>query len=134
MTSATSDPRTRTRPAGRRRLLLAVLLVTLGSFMPWLSTALGSLSGARGAGLWTFYAAMLGLAGALVPRPRISGVHAAVFAAAAILLPVWQIVHVLRLVGFGGWSPGPGIVLVLGGGVLAAVAAWQYFNEGDRPA
>lgn len=131
MTSATRDRTVPTRLPGRRRLLLAVLLVTIGSFMPWLNTALGSLSGARGAGLWTFYAAMLGLAGALIPRPRISGVHAAVFAVVAVALPVWQLVHVLRLVGFGGWTPGPGMVLVVGGGVLAAVAAKQYLLPAD---
>ncbi len=44
------------------------------------------------------------------------------FALVAIGIPVWQVVHVLDLVGTGGWRPGPGLVLVFGGGVLAAVA------------
>jgi hypothetical protein len=31
-----------------------------------------------------------------------------------------------------GWIPGPGLVLTLAGGVLAAVAAWQLWSS--RPA
>lgn len=103
-------------------------MVVLGSFLPWIDTAVGSVSGARGAGLWTFYAAMLGLAGALVPMRRVAAVQAAVFALVAVAVPVWQVVHVLTLVGTGGWVPGPGLVLVLGGGVLAASAAAQLFR------
>lgn len=97
-------------------------MVTFGSFMPWLDTALGTVSGIRGAGLWTFYAAMLGLAGALVPIRTLAVVQGAIFAVVAVALPVWQLVHVLNLVGTGGWMPGPGLVLVFGGGVLAGVA------------
>jgi hypothetical protein len=101
----------------------AVLMVVMGSFMPWVDTAVGAISGAQGAGLWSFYAAMLGLAGALVPSRRIGGVQGAIMAAAAIGLVTWQVVHLLRLVGFEGWAPGPGLVFVFGGGVLAAVAS-----------
>lgn len=103
-------------------------MVVLGSFMPWVDTAVGSVSGARGAGLWTFYAAMLGLAAALIPSRRVAAVQAAVFAAVAVVLPLWQVLRLLRLVGTEGWSPGPGLVLVFGGGVLAATAAVQLFR------
>jgi hypothetical protein len=37
-------------------------------------------------------------------------------------------VHLLDLVGTAGWLPGPGLVLVLGGGVLAATASVQLFR------
>jgi hypothetical protein len=113
--------RPRVDPA-RKMLGGAVLMVLLGSFMPWVDTAAGAIMGARGAGLWTFYAAMLGLAGALVPSRRIGGVQAILMSLAAIALPTWQVVHLLNLVGFEGWMPGPGLVLVFGGGVLAGVA------------
>lgn len=105
-------------------------MVLFGSFLPWVDTAVGSISGARGAGLWTFYAAMLGLAGALVPvrMRRVGAVQAVIFAAVATLVPLWQVVHLLNLVGTGGWVPGPGLVLVFGGGVLAAAAAVQLFR------
>lgn len=131
MSSATARSEVRARrgpdPA-KRRLAGAVAMVLLGSFLPWVDTAVGSVSGARGAGLWTFYAAMLGLAGALMPWRRVAGGHATVFAAVAIVVPVWQVVHLLSLVGTGGWTPGPGLVLVLGGGVLGATAAAQLFR------
>lgn len=117
------------RPAvpGRRQLAGAVAIVMLGSFLPWISTAIENVSGARGPGLWTFYAAMLGLAGALLPgrRHRWAAVHAAVMAGVCVALPVWQLVHVIDLVGIGGWMPGPGLVLVFGGGVLSGVAAYR---------
>jgi hypothetical protein len=126
---APKSARTRRRadPA-KRRLAGAVAMVVFGSFLPWVDTAVGSVSGARGAGLWTFYAAMLGLAGALVPVRRVAAVQAAVFAAVALILPAWQVVRLLNLVGTGGWSPGPGLVLVFGGGVLGATAAVQLFR------
>ncbi|WP_204163451.1 hypothetical protein [Nocardioides gilvus] len=129
--TTTTMIRTRRRadPA-KRRLAGAVAMVLFGSFLPWIDTAVGSISGASGAGLWTFYAAMLGLAGALIPARlrRIGAVQAAIFAAVATLVPAWQVVHLLNLVGTGGWMPGPGLVLVFGGGVLAATAAVQLFR------
>ena len=97
-------------------------MVTLGSFLPWLDTAVGTVSGARGPGLWTFYAAMLGLAGALVPVRTLAMMQGSVLAVVAVVLPVWQLVHMLRLVGTVGWIPGPGLVLVFGGGVVAGFA------------
>jgi hypothetical protein len=130
MTGAEAPKAVRTRrvdPA-KRRLAGAVAMVFFGSFLPWIDTAVGSVSGARGAGLWTFYAAMVGLAGTLVPVRRLAAVQAAIFAAVALLVPAWQVVHLLDLVGTDGWVPGPGLVLVIGGGVLAAAAAVQLFR------
>lgn len=118
MTSA-GRPR---RPPAQRRLLGASVLVLLGAFLPWVYTGVGAVSGVRGAGLWTFYAGMLGLAGALVASRRMAGVQALVLAAAAVGLTGWQLVHLASLVGFSGWAPGPGLVLTAGGGVLAAAA------------
>lgn len=107
---------------GRGKMFGAVAMVVVGSFMPWVDTAAGQVSGAGGPGLWTFYAALLGLAAALVPIRGLRLGQGVVFAAAAIGLPVWQVVHLLRLVGTSGWLPGPGLVLVVGGGVLAVAA------------
>lgn len=118
----TSPASTRRAPVpGRRQLLGAVALIAFGSMIPWLMTGLGSISGLRGGGLWTFYAAMLGLAGALVPHRTLALVQGSIMALVALVLPVWQVVHVLTLVGTGGWWPGPGLVLVFTGGVVAAL-------------
>ena len=113
----------------RRKLILAMVLVMVGSFLPWLYVGGIAKSGALGPGLWTFYASMLGLAGVLLPFHRVGGVHAAVMAAAALGVPAWQIVHVVNLVGIGGWMPGPGLVLVVGGGVVAAGAAMRLLRD-----
>lgn len=113
----------------RRRLILAMVLVMVGSFLPWLYAGGIAKSGALGPGLWTFYASMLGLAGVLLPYHRVGGVHAAIMAAVALLVPVWQVVHVLNLVGWGGWTPGPGLVMVVGGGVVAAGCAVRLLRE-----
>ncbi len=104
-------------------------MVLLGAFLPWVDTAVGSISGTRGAGLWTFYAAMLGLAGALVPNRVLAITQAAVLAVAATALPVWQVWYLIDLVGRSGWAPGPGLVLTFGGGVLAATAAYSLWRE-----
>ncbi len=122
----------RRHPASRR-LLVAALLILVGAFLPWLATGAGNVSGVRGAGLWTMYAAVLGLAGAAVRSPRIAALHAAVLAAAALVLSLWQLVHVIGLVGFQGWIPGPGLVMTIGGGVLAVSAAHTLFGAGSPP-
>lgn len=112
----------------RKRLLLGAGMALLGAFLPWLYTGVGTVNGARGAGLWVAYAAIFGLAGALMPMRRVSAAQAAVLAAVAVALPLWQVVHIAGLVGFEGWMPGPGIILCLGGGVLAALAALQLWR------
>lgn len=127
-TSKRTTTRTPMHP-GRKRLAMATAMVMIGSFMPWVNTSLGNLSGARGPGVWTFYAAMLGLAGALLPLRRLGALQGAILAAVAVTLPVWQLARVLNAVGAGGWMPGPGMVLVLGGGVLAGVAAVQLYRQ-----
>lgn len=132
--SAPVTGRTRTRRArvpGRGQLLAATIMVLVGSFMPWVYTALGGISGARGAGLWTFYAGVIGLAGRLIPHRMTAVVHAAILSAASVGIIAWQIVHLLTQVGTGGWAPGPGLVLVLGGGVLAGVAARNLWRSRD---
>ncbi|WP_299446368.1 hypothetical protein [uncultured Phycicoccus sp.] len=128
-TSAAAPVRVRRRmePA-RKRLLLAALMALVGAFLPWLYTGVGNINGARGAGLWVAYAAVFGVAGALMPMRRVSAVQAAVLAAVALALPIWQLVHLAGLVGFEGWMPGPGIIMCLGGGVLAAVAGRQLWQ------
>ncbi len=108
---------------GRRSLLGASLLVLFGSFMPWVDTPLGTVLGGQGAGLWTFYACMLGFAGVMVPLRGLAVAQAALLGVVALALPLWQVGHLLSLVGTAGWMPGPGLVLVLGGGVLACVSA-----------
>jgi hypothetical protein len=112
-------------PAGKGALLGASVMVLLGSFMPWIDTAVGNISGARGPGLWTFYAAMLGFAGVMVPLLRLAGAQAAALGLTAVGLTTWQVVHLLDLVGTAGWRPGAGLVFVFCGGVVALVAAWR---------
>lgn len=131
----TTTPGRRGRTSsGRRRLLGASAMVAFGAFLPWVQTAVGSVAGVRGAGLWTFYAAALGLAGALVPWRRLSAAQGAVLGLVALGLGLWQVVHLYRLVGLQGWMPGPGLVLTIGGGVLALVAARALLREGGGAA
>ncbi|MGJ9413247.1 hypothetical protein ACHAAC_11130 [Aeromicrobium sp. CF4.19] len=128
MSSSTTGPPVTRRPA-RTMALVAVLLVVIGSFLPWVHTPIGNVSGGRGAGLWTAYAAFVGLAGTLMPWHRVGAGHLAVFAVVALALPAWQLLHLVNLVGFGGWMPGTGLVLVAVGGVLAATAALRTWRQ-----
>lgn len=105
-------------------------MVLVGAFLPWVYSGAGNVLGIHGAGLWTLYASFLGIAGAIVRSPRVVAVHAAILAVVAVALPLWQVAHLLSLVGLEGWMPGAGLVLTLGGGVVAAVAAMRLWHEG----
>ncbi|WP_139722402.1 hypothetical protein [Serinicoccus chungangensis] len=116
------------RAPGQGRLLLAAGMMVLGGFLPWVYTYVGPVSGAVGAGLWVFYAGLLAFAGGMVPAVRLRGLVVAqsvVCAVVALGLPLWQVVHLLRLLGLEGWMPGPGLVLSAFGGVLCLLAARQ---------
>lgn len=119
----------RRRMPGQGRLLGAAALLVVGALLPWVYGPTGAVTGMRGPGLWTFYAAMLALAAGLVPaRLRVvAAVQGALTGLIAIALPVWQVVHLLQLVGTQGWAPGPGLVMTLAGGVLCFVAARQLY-------
>lgn len=103
----------------QRMLALLAAGVIVGSFMPWIETGLGTYRGFAGPGQWLFYAGVLGLGAGLVPVRALALVQGAVMAVAAIALPLWQIGRLVRLVGFQGWSPGLGLMLILGCGVMA---------------
>ena len=118
----------RRRMPGQLRLLAASAMIILGAFLPWLYTPAGTVTGMRGPGQWTATVGMLALAGALVPVRWLAIGQAVVAAAICLALPVWQVVHVLRLVGLQGWIAGPGLVMTLAGAVLAGAAAWQLWS------
>lgn len=136
----------RRRPPGQMRLLGAGAFMALGGWLPWLYTGLGTVSGAVGLsrtlvlgvapGLWVFYFALLAVAGGILP-PRLRAaavVQGFVAGAVGLLLPVWQAVQLLRLVGTEGWLPGPGLVLSAFGGILALTAARQLMRAEPVPA
>lgn len=127
MTGAVTAPPAQAAPSPWRwshpRQRLLVLLsagVIVGAFMPWIETGLGTYRGFAGPGPFLFYAGVLGLGAGLVPVRALAVGQGAILAAAAVALPLWQIVRLVRLVGFEGWSPGVGMMLILGCGLMAA--------------
>lgn len=106
-------------------LLVAALVTMVASFLPWLDTALGSTNGAVVGGLYTFYAGLVALPGALLRRRRVVTGHALVLAVVGIALPAWRLLWALRrLPGLGqAWFPGSGLLLVLISGAVAAFVA-----------
>jgi hypothetical protein len=114
---------------GQQTLLWASVLITVGAFLPWLMTGVGTFTGMRGAGSWTVFAGVLGVGASLMRNRRLVLVHAVGIAAIAIALPVWQLLHLLRLVGFGGWLPGIGLIMTLGGGIAIARACLELRSD-----
>ena len=108
---------------GQQTLLWASVLITVGAFLPWLMTGVGTFTGMRGAGSWTVFAGVIGLGVSLVRSRRVVLAHAIGIAAIAIVLPGWQLIHTIGLVGFRGWLPGIGLIMTLGGGIVIAGAA-----------
>lgn len=114
---------------GQQTLLWASVLVTVGAFLPWLMTGVGTFTGMRGAGSWTVFAGVIGIGVSLVRSRRVVLVHAVGIAAIAIVLPGWQLLHTIGLVGFRGWLPGIGLIMTLGGGIAIARAAHEIHAE-----
>lgn len=113
----------RRRLPGQGKLLAVAALLIVGAMLPWMYTGVGNYNGFRVAGPWTFYAGFLALGGGLLPHRALAAGSAIVAALPAVGLPLWQLLHMFRLVGTAGWMPGPGTVLTVGGGVLALVTA-----------
>lgn len=116
-----SDPELARR--ARRGLMTGTVLIALGSFMPWVHTAVGNVPGYAGAGLWTFYFSMLGFAAMLLPYLRVAAAQALIMGAIAVALPMWQLVRLSSMVGFAGWLPGFGLLMTAAGGAVCLVAA-----------
>ena len=108
---------------GQQILLWASVLILVGAFLPWLMTGVGMFTGMRGAGTWTVFAGAVGVGASLMRSRRLVLAHAIGIAVVAIALPIWQVVHVLGLVGFGGWLPGIGLIMTFAGGIAVARAA-----------
>ncbi|MFO7778272.1 MAG: hypothetical protein R6V28_07970 [Nitriliruptoraceae bacterium] len=115
---------------GQQTLLWASILITVGAFLPWLMTSLGTFGGMRGAGSWTVFAGVIGIGASLMRSRRLVLLHAVGIAVLAIALPLWQIGHLVGMVGLRGWLPGIGLLMTLGGGVAIARAALE-LRAGD---
>ncbi len=114
---------------GQQTLLWASVLITVGAFLPWLMTGVGTFTGMRGAGSWTVFAGVIGIGVSLVRSRRVVLLHAIGIAGIAIALPTWQLVHTISLVGFRGWLPGIGLIMTLGGGIAIGRAAREIHSE-----
>jgi hypothetical protein len=115
---------------GQQTLLWASILITVGAFLPWLMTGLGTFGGMRGAGSWTVFAGVIGIGASLMRSRRLVLLHAVGIATIAIALPAWQVAHLVGMVGLRGWLPGIGLVMTFGGGVAVARAALE-LRAGD---
>jgi hypothetical protein len=132
--SAPSRPAARPRwpyvGHGQQTLVWASALILVGAFLPWLMTGVGTFTGMRGAGTWTVFAGAIGIGASLMRSRRLVLLHAYGIAAVAILLPLWQVLHLLGLVGLSGWLPGIGLIMTFAGGIAVARAAIE-IRAGD---
>lgn len=114
-------------------MLLAAILVLVGAVSPWVALPTGTILGIEGAGIWTIAAGGIGLAGALFRNRVVVQLHAVVLAATPLVLGGWQVVHLLRLgCSLRVCAPSFGLVLTLGGGVLAASALRELVARAPR--
>lgn len=144
-TTRTAGGRTRSRwpyQGAPQALLLLAGLITMGaSFLPWISTPFGAV-GVTGAGpivenasYVTLYAGFLATPGAVWRQARVVMIHAVVLAVPAVMLPLLQLGWALaNLPALGAaWLPGPGMVLVLVSGLVAAWSAARLWRASRPP-
>lgn len=128
-TDAAARPRWPYAGPAQPMLLLGAVMIAFGSFLPWVSTPVGNLSGMAGPGLWTFSFGVIGVGGAFLRRRRIVLGHALAAGACGVALPAWQVARIMQIsattVSWGAVAPSTGLLIVLGGGVLALRAAWR---------
>lgn len=110
-------------------MLIASVVVIVGSVLPWVDTVAGVFLGVEGAGLWTLAAGGIGLAGGILRHRGLVIAHAAVLALVPTVLATWQLMRLLSLCGGGACAPGIGLGLVLFGGIFAIAALRQLLAE-----
>jgi hypothetical protein len=113
----------------QRVLLLLGIGVVVGSFMPWVETPIGVYRGFAGAGRYLFYFGMIGFSAGMVPVRWAAVAQALIMAAAAVAIPLWQVLHLYSLVGFEGWTPGIGLIMVAGCGMFTARIAYRLIRS-----
>lgn len=128
-TSPDVPVKVRRRHPAQKLMLVAAAGVIFGSFLPWVQTSVETFTGFSGAGVYTFYAGVLGIAAGMVPARIPAMIQGSVMAAAAIGLPLWQILHLYTKVGFEGWMPGMGLLMVMGAGLFAIRSVWQMYKN-----
>jgi hypothetical protein len=132
---ATAASRPRWPYLGRPQVLLLVagLVTAVASLLPWLETVFGGTNGVLLGGMITFYAALLAVPGAIWRRRGVVLAHALILAVPAIAIPTWRLAWALRRLPALGeaWLPGPGLVLVLISGCVAAYAAMSLWWQSD---
>lgn len=122
--NATDGQRPRAQVPGRGALLIAAAAVTVGALLPWVEAQVGTFWGLQGAGRLSFYAGIIGLAGAMHRRPVAVALHAAVVAGAGLGFGAWQLTRMVSMCPPGGCGPGLGLILTSFGGALAVRAVW----------
>lgn len=119
-------------------LLTFGLLVMVGSLLPWVDTIAQTYSGYQGAGLATLAGGAIIMAGLLLHsmfhRRWLLVGHAIVGGSIAAVLATWQVLRLVRVCASGGCVPGPGLVLVLIGGIGALLVARRILVEAGEGA
>lgn len=115
----------------QKMLSLLALGVIVGAFLPWLETPIGVYRGFAGPGLYLFYVGIIGLAAGLVPFRLPAIVQGGLLAIVAVALPVWQMAKLISKVGFDGWTPGVGMMMIIGCGLMAGRIVYEMATAGD---
>jgi hypothetical protein len=114
--------RRRVLHGGTAGMLVGGLIVVVGSLLPWVTTPLGSLSGAAGPGLWTLSAGSVAVAGALLPSRTVAIGHCLVAGLAVAAIVIWQVARLGYLSAaadaWGQLLPGMGLVMAAGGAAV----------------
>jgi hypothetical protein len=114
-------------------LVFAAIAVFVGSFLPWALVLGQSLRGAPLAVSWTLWAGLMMLAAAFVPWRAVFLASALAGGGAAVGIGVWQTARILDRCPLSlDCLPGPGLGLVVGGGVASVYLAGRYLYELTR--
>lgn len=108
---------------GQAAFLVAAIVIFAGTALPWALVLGRLLWGSPGALTWTLSGGFLVLAGAIVRRRALGALSAAGGGAIAVFFALWQTSRILSRCLSLDCLPGPGLGLLLAGGLLALYRA-----------
>jgi hypothetical protein len=117
----------------QRNLLFAGLGMWIGAALPWALVLGKALWGAPMAASWVLWAGLITVAGGAVRWRNLAALSGFIGGVVAAYFALWQTTHIVQTCSLSiHCVPGPGVGLVLIGGIVAIVNSYRLYRRGGE--